>query len=290
MKIHSMTAFARVQNQNESYDLICEMRSINHRFLEMSVYLPELLRNYEMQIRERLRKNLQRGKVECSIRYRNNNNQLNQQLKINFDLIKELCAASEQIARFMPVSTPANPADFLRFPNVLETKEINSAALQEPLLAVVDATLNELIQARSREGEELKKFFTERFALLQQALEKIRERLPQILINQREQLLARFKEAKLELNQERLEQELLLFTQKIDVTEEIERTGTHIVESRRILQEGGAVGRRLDFLLQELNREANTIASKSVDEIVTHTAVEMKVLIEQIREQVQNVE
>lgn len=290
MIIHSMTAFAREQKQNDAYDFVCEMRSINHRYLEMSVHLPEALRIFEMPIRERLRKNLQRGKIECVVRYRVSSDKLNQQFRINVPLAKELCVESEKIASFLKSFTPTSPNDILRFPGVLEMQEINAQALQETVLQLIDVTLNELIAARQREGEELKRFFLQRIDLLQQELKKIFERMPQILIDQREHLKQRFIEAKALLNPERLEQELVLFAQKIDITEEIERTETHVTELRRVLNQGGPIGRRLDFLLQELNREANTIGSKSVNSMVTHTAVEMKVLIEQIREQVQNIE
>lgn len=285
-----MTAFARIQKQTDAYDFVCEMRSINHRYLEMSVHLPEPLRLFEMSIRERIRKAAHRGKIECVIRYRLNNETLYQQYKTNENLARELCRESEKIASFLNTFTPATPTDILRFPGVLEIQELNPAMLQTPLLQLVDSTLQELMAARGREGEELKAFFLQRLDQMQIELEKINQRMPEILRYQRTQLQQRFAEAKVELNPERLEQEILIFTQRLDITEEIARTTTHISEVRRVLNQGGAIGRRLDFLLQELNRESNTIGSKSVDSVVTHLAVEMKVLIEQIREQAQNVE
>lgn len=290
MIIYSMTAFAREQKQSDCYDFVCEMRSINHRYLEMSIHLPEHLRVFEMSIRERLRQQLRRGKIECVVRSRIISDKINQQYKINLALAQELCQQSEKITAFLPSFTPISPTDILRFPGVLEIEEMNVSAFQETVLQLIDATLKELVVSRSREGEELKRFFLQRLELMDAEVKKIRQRIPQILQSQRENLRERFQEAKLELNPERLEQELLLFAQRIDVAEEIERSETHITEIRRVLAQGGAVGRRLDFLLQELNREANTIGSKSVDGAITHEAVEMKVLIEQIREQVQNVE
>lgn len=290
MMIHSMTAFAREQRQSETFDFVCEMRSINHRYLEMSIHIPEALRVFEMQIRERLRKKLQRGKIECTVRYRLTTDKLNQQYRINEALARELCVESEKIASYLKAFSPTNPTDILRFPGVLEIQEIDVQSIQGTLLFLIDKTIEDLIAARAREGEELKRFFLQRIDLLQAELKKILERLPQILITQREQLKDRFLQAQVELNVERLEQELVIFAQRVDITEEIERTETHLNEMRRVLNQGGSVGRRLDFLLQELNREANTIGSKSVDGAITHTAVEMKVLIEQIREQVQNVE
>jgi uncharacterized protein (TIGR00255 family) len=178
----------------------------------------------------------------------------------------------------------------LRFPGVLENKEIEGGAMQAEVLSLLKATLSELVAARGREGEELKHLFLDKMTLMQNELGKVREHLPQVMITTQERLTKRFTEAKLDLDSGRLEQEMVLFVQKIDIAEEIDRTETHIGEIRRILQQGDAVGRRLDFLLQELNREANTLGSKSVDSVTTHAAVEMKVLIEQVREQVQNIE
>ncbi len=288
--IYSMTAFARAQNQGSWGSLICEIRSINHRYLEMSLHLPEALRALEMLIRERIRQHIKRGKVECVIRYQLNAGSEGLLFSINTTLAQELCRASEQIATFLQNPTPAYTTDILRFPGVLETKEADLSQLQHELFQLVDKALNDLVDARAREGEELKQLFLQRMDLIHQELAKVRERLPQIMTDMRERLLKRFADVKLELDPSRLEQEMVMFAQKIDIAEEIERTATHVTEIRRILQQGGMVGRRLDFLLQELNREANTLGSKSVDSVTTHAAVEMKVLIEQVREQVQNIE
>ena len=172
----------------------------------------------------------------------------------------------------------------------MQNKETDSSLLQQVVLSLLDVALKDLVAAREREGKELSKLFSQRLDGIQQELTKIRERLPNMMEDMRERLRKRFADAKLDIDQTRLEQEIVLFAQKIDIAEEIDRTETHITEIRRILQSGGVSGRRLDFILQELNREANTLGSKSVDSVITHAAVEMKVLIEQIREQVQNVE
>jgi uncharacterized protein (TIGR00255 family) len=209
---------------------------------------------------------------------------------LNMALVEELSQASEQIAAILKNPAATNPTDILRFPGVLENKEIEGGAMQAEVLSLLKATLSELVAARGREGEELKHLFLDKMTLMQNELGKVREHLPQVMITTQERLTKRFTEAKLDLDSGRLEQEMVLFVQKIDIAEEIDRTETHIGEIRRILQQGDAVGRRLDFLLQELNREANTLGSKSVDSVTTHAAVEMKVLIEQVREQVQNIE
>jgi uncharacterized protein (TIGR00255 family) len=288
--ISSMTAFARIQHQSEWGGLTCEMRSINHRYLEISTHLSDTLRVLEMPIRERIREHIKRGKVECNIRYQAGHGRQGELFTINEVLAKELSGASEKVAKFLSQPGNINPADIMRFPGVLETKEANVEVLQKEVLLLVEKTLADLIAARNREGEELKRLFLQRMDLIQAELAKVRERLPQVMVDQQERLLKRFNDLKIELDPARLEQEMVMFAQKIDVSEEIERTETHINEVRRMLKQGGMVGRRFDFLLQELNREANTLGSKSVDPIVTHAAVEMKVLIEQVREQVQNIE
>ena len=288
--ISSMTAFARTQHQGEWGGLTCEMRSINHRYLEISTHLSDVLRVLEMPIRECIREYIKRGKIECNIRYQAGHNQPGELFTVNEVLAKELSAASERVAKFLSQPGSISPVDIIRFPGVLETKEANVEALQAEVLLLVEKTLTDLIEARKREGEELKRLFLQRFELMEVELVKVRERLPQVMIDQQTRLLKRFSDVKLELDPARLEQEMVMYAQKIDISEEIERTETHINEVRRMLKQGGMVGRRFDFLLQELNREANTLGSKSVDPIVTHAAVELKVLIEQIREQAQNVE
>jgi uncharacterized protein (TIGR00255 family) len=288
--IYSMTAFARGQNQSEHGSLVCEIRSINHRYLEISLHLPEALRVLEMPIREHLRDTLKRGKIECLVRYQPSITAENSLFTINAPLAQALSKASGQIAAFMRESTPASPTDILRFPGVLETKDANLGKLQEDVMALIAQTVTDLVAARGREGEELKQTFLLRLDSIQQELAKVRERLPSVLVEQRERLLKRFSDVKIELDPNRLEQEMVMYAQRIDIAEEIDRTETHVTEIRRILKQGGLVGRRLDFLLQELNREANTTGSKSTDTVITHAAVEMKVLIEQVREQVQNIE
>lgn len=285
-----MTAFARTQHQGSRGNFVCEIRSINHRYLEIGLHLPDVLRALEMPIREQMYQFLKRGKIECGIRYQANPAAQDSAFLINLPLAKQLCAASEEINALLKNPGLVNPADILRMPGVMQTKEIDLGELQQEVMTLIDASLKELIIVRAREGEELKQLFLQRLDSLRKELSKVRVQLPQVIAEQRERIFKRFTDAKVELDPVRLEQEMLMFSQKIDVAEEIERAETHVNEVARILKEGGVVGRRLDFLLQELNREANTLGSKSVDAVLMHAAVEMKVLIEQIREQVQNVE
>lgn len=287
--IYSMTAFARGQEQGEWGSLVCEIRSINHRYLEASLYLPEALRALEMPLRDVIREQIKRGKIECSLRYQHATAP-EHTVTINAPLAQALCHASEKIASYMQQAAPVYPTDILRFPGVIETRETDLNALQKHVLHTVKKTLQDLVSVRQREGEELKQLFLQRMNAILQEVVKVKDNLPRVIAYQRERLQKRFAEAKLELDPLRLEQEMVVFAQKIDVAEEIDRIETHVAEVRRVLQEGGMVGRRLDFLLQELNREANTLGSKSVDAVLAHAAVEIKVLIEQVREQVQNIE
>jgi uncharacterized protein (TIGR00255 family) len=275
--IYSMTAFSRVQSQGEWGSLTCEMRSINHRYLEIGLHLPEALRVLEMPLREMIRKRIQRGKIECAIRYQSGGSAETALVSLNTALAKALCEAGETISSFMKTSAPVSPADILRFPGVLDTREADVKKIQDEVFQLLEKTIEDLLAARAREGEELKQLFLQRMELIQNELVKVRERLPNVMQEQREKLLKRLSDAKFELDPGRLEQEMVIYAHKIDVAEEIDRTETHITEVRRVLK-------------QELNREANTLGSKSVDSTLTHAAVEMKVLIEQVREQVQNVE
>tara|TARA_R110000868_G_scaffold52240_1_gene165301 strand:+ start:393 stop:1259 length:867 start_codon:yes stop_codon:yes gene_type:complete len=287
--IHSMTAFAREQSQGSWGMLTCELRSINHRYLEVGLHLSEALRVFEAPLRELIRKLVKRGKVECSVRYRSSPDAGNA-FVINKILVEELAQASTAITAMLANPSPVSASDILRFPGVLETKEADQSMLQTEVMQLVEKSLHDLLAAREREGSELTRLFLERMDLMQTEMEKVRVRLPQVMKQAQERLNKRFVDAKVELDPARIEQEMVMYAQKIDISEEIDRTETHIAEIRRVLKAGGAAGRRLDFLLQELNREANTMGSKSTDSEITHAAVEMKVLIEQVREQVQNVE
>lgn len=287
--IHSMTAFAREQIQGEFGVLTCELRSINHRYLEISLHLSESLRVFEAPIREAIRRRIKRGKIECSLRHRSGL-QVAAGYEVNQKLVTELVRISSEVSALLPDAAPIGISDVLRFPGVLEAKDEDASKLQDEVMRLLELSLDDLLDAREREGNELNRLFLERMDKMQHEMEKVRVRMPSILKEAEERLNKRFADAKVELDPARIAQEMVMFAQKIDIAEEIDRTETHIAEVRRVLKHGGAAGRRLDFLLQELNREANTMGSKSTDSVITHAAVEMKVLIEQVREQVQNVE
>lgn len=288
--ISSMTAFARTEHTNEKGNMVCEMRSINHRYLEVHVHLPDALRILEMPMREAIRQHVKRGKVECTVRCQIGTGALSPQITINAPLAQALCRLVDTIASYLTQPAPVPPTTILQFAGVLETQPFDLLTLQPDVFHLVERTTQELVAARLREGKQLMELILQRMDLMHAELTSVRARFPQISQEQRERLRKRFVEAQVEVDPVRLEQEMVLFAQRIDVSEETDRLETHIAEVRRIVKQGGPVGRRLDFLLQELNREANTLGSKSVDTVLTHVAVEMKVLIEQVREQVQNVE
>lgn len=287
--IQSMTAFARTQSQGKWGSAVCELRSINHRYLEMIVRLPDTLHEFESAIRERIRQHIKRGKIECYLRYQPGDS-TGSTITINTHLAAELCNANEAIAKLLKTPAPINTMAILQWPGILKMDELDLEAIEDEVLQLLDKALEDLVAARAREGEELKHLFLQRLESMKTEIGKVRQRMPEILKEQRERLSKRFSDVKLELDTGRLEQEMVLFSQKTDVMEELDRTDAHISEVRRVLKQGGMVGRRLDFLMQELNREANTLGAKSVNIDTTRVSVELKVLIEQIREQVQNVE
>lgn len=292
--IQSMTAFARIQGQGNWGSAVCELRSINHRYLELIVRVPDNLHELEGPMREYMRKYIKRGKVECHLRYQPGDVS-GSEITINTRLAQHLCKANETIAQLLsesPFTTaaPVNTMDVLHWPGILQIAEVDLELIEDEVLVLLEKGLQDLVAAREREGSELKTLFLQRLEAMKIEIAKIRQHMPEIMASQRERLSLRFKEAKIEIDSGRLEQEIVLFAQKIDVSEELERIDTHISEVRRVLKHGGVVGRRLDFLMQELNREANTLGAKSADVDTTRASVELKVLIEQIREQVQNVE
>ncbi len=287
--IQSMTAFARAQGQGEWGSAVFEIRSINHRYLELGVRLPDTLHELEVLMRERIRHYIRRGKIECHLRFQASD-VAGTEITINHHLVKELCKANDVVAKMLTNPAPINTMDVIRWPGILQIAEVDLETLQDEILKLVEKALQELVEVRMREGDELKQLFLQRLENMKAELAKVRHRLPEIYNQQRARLIARFSEAKVELDSGRFEQEMVMLAQKIDVSEEIERLDAHISEVRRILKQGGVAGRRLDFLMQELNREANTLGAKSIDIDTTRASVELKVLIEQIREQVQNVE
>lgn len=288
--IKSMTAFACIENQTHWGNIVCELRSVNHRYLDLSLRLPEIFYPFEMQIREQIRQKIQRGKVELYLRIKTED--MGQtEMRINRPLVTALHQTTSVVNEIFHLKTnQINALDVLNWPGVLMVAKIDMEEAQKNLIETLEKILIDFTIAREREGQELKKLFLERLEKMQVQLHTVRDHLPEIEMAQRHKLIERFHLAKIELDASRLEQELVLFAQKIDVSEELDRLSAHIAEVTRVLHTDGAVGRRLDFLMQELNREANTLGAKSVNVATTRASVELKVLIEQMREQVQNVE
>ncbi|MCX8639250.1 YicC family protein [Gilliamella sp. B3172] len=287
--ISSMTAYARKELNQSWGNASWELRSVNQRYLETYIRLPEQFRSLEPLIRERLRNRLTRGKVECSLRFELDPATQHQQLSLNKELAEQILNAADWIAT-QHQSGEVNPIDVLRWPGVLSAKEQNLDTISQEILALLETALDEFIAVREREGQALSQLITQRLEGISAEVEKIRLFMPQILQWQKDRLKSRLEEVNIDLDSSRLEQEIVLLAQRIDVAEELDRLMTHVKETYSILKKNEAVGRRLDFMMQEFNRESNTIASKSINAQVTASAIELKVLIEQIREQVQNIE
>nr|WP_100548166.1 MULTISPECIES: YicC/YloC family endoribonuclease [unclassified Pseudomonas] len=286
--VHSMTAFARNEQATAHGTLSWELRSVNHRYLEPHLRLPEAFRDLEGAVREALRQGLSRGKVECTLRFAEET--AGKPLQVDSERARQLIAAAEQVAALIQQPAPLNPLEVLAWPGVLVADSADPQALNAAALKLFDQALGELKAGRAREGAELAKLLNDRLDAILDEVAALRELVPQMLAGQRQKIEARFAEMQAELDPQRLEQELVLLAQKSDVAEELDRLSTHVSEVRRVLKAGGAAGRRLDFLMQELNREANTLGSKAFDPRSTQAAVNLKVLIEQMREQVQNIE
>ncbi|MDS1308535.1 MULTISPECIES: YicC/YloC family endoribonuclease [Marinobacter] len=287
--IRSMTAFARKDVQDGHGTLTCEIRTVNHRYLEPSFRVPEALRELENPFREELRKQLKRGKVDVSIRLQSAEASA-PGFEINEDIAKAVNEAANHINRMLDNPAHINALDILRWPGVLSVPEQDYSPVREAALKLFKDTVEELSVVRAREGERLRPLFEDRLTHMSALVATVREGMPGLLKAQEEQLRERFQKAKVELDPERVAQEMVMLAQKSDVAEELDRLDAHISEVTDTLKRDEAIGRRLDFLMQELNREANTLSSKSIDACVTRAAVDLKVLIEQVREQVQNIE
>jgi uncharacterized protein (TIGR00255 family) len=284
-----MTGFSRQELNGAEGVLVCEIRSVNHRFLEASLRLPESCRGLESELRQTLTRELRRGKVDCTIQHRAPGAAA-AGLDIDAEALAGLLARARELAATLPGTAQINVLDLLRWPGVLREQQGDNEALLGAVRQLFAATVSELVAARAREGQRLAELIAQRCQALSVLLDQVRTRLPEIHLRVRARLEERLRELGGELNHERLEQEIVLLLQRLDVAEELDRLGGHLEETSRVLAAPEAAGRRLDFLLQEFNREANTLASKSQDLETTRIAVEMKVLIEQMREQVQNIE
>ncbi|MBK8284819.1 MAG: YicC family protein [Ahniella sp.] len=293
--IRSMTAFASAEGTSCRGRVLIEMRSVNHRFLEMGLRCPEDLRALEPKLRERLEKRLSRGKVDISIRVRDGLGEANLSLnkatvRALFTLERELLMLQRETSAGAEPPRSASTFEILNFPGVIAEPEIDQGAFFEEVLAVFNRALADFVDTRQREGERLRTLLIERLDAIQRIVTDVRAWLPDIRTALRTKLETRLAEIKTTVDSSRVEQELVLSLQKIDVDEELDRLESHLVEARSRMDSGEPVGRRLDFLLQEFNRESNTLGSKSVDTRTSQSSVELKVLIEQLREQIQNIE
>lgn len=287
--IRSMTAFARCEAQAAFGVLTWEVRSINHRFLEVGLRAPEELRGLEARVRDVVAKHLNRGKVDCTLRFQSHT-EVSPEVPVNEELARRLIQACARIQALMPQAAPSSALEIMRWPGVLNVAQADMQEVQERALSLLSETLIELAATRAREGDKLQLFVAERCTAMRAIVAHIQTRLPEIALRMREKLQKRLEELKADLDQARLEQELVYLAQKMDVAEEIGRLHAHLSEIDHLLAKPDPVGRRLDFLMQELHREANTLGSKSADIETTRASVDLKVNIEQMREQIQNIE
>jgi len=287
--IKSMTAFARQPIETDWGNGAWEIRSVNSRFLETNFRLPESFRYLEFKLREKLRKKLNRGKIDCSLRLDMSQGN-SDEFSVDSDLVNSLLKSHRALEKTSNIAQEPDLTRLLSWPGIIKTTEIDSEQMEVKLLSGLDEAIDQLIAMRGREGDSITCMIQQRLDGISEQVGHVRVEMPTIIKWQREKILARFEEVKLEFDELRIEQEMVMIAQKIDVDEELDRLDAHIKEISRLLNKGGAVGRRLDFLMQELNREANTLGSKSISSKTTAASVELKVLIEQMREQIQNVE
>ncbi len=287
--IFSMTGFAAGEREVAAGTLLLELRAVNHRYLELHLRMDDALRSFEPAVREAISARLGRGKVECRLSLAAPTEAA---LKADVDatMLVRLAHLSAQVEKHFPQSRSLSVADILRWPGVLASEQVSGETLRDDLMALLDQGLKDLTEARAREGDKLKALILERATAMEALVAKVRPLLPALVQSYQEKLAAKMREVLQSADEERIRQELTLFAQKIDVDEELGRLSTHLQEVRRILGAGGAVGKRLDFLMQELNREANTLGSKSASAETSQVSMDLKVLIEQMREQIQNIE
>jgi len=286
---NSMTAFANSEMDFENLTINCELRSVNHRYCDISLKIPERFRFAESDIRHIISDNLKRGKIECSLSFKKHS-LAQQKLSIDMDAISALLSTTQSIEQLMDRPQPFSALEVLAFPGIQIEKQSDKTALLQALVELLETTIDNLILARQREGAQLSELISSRCVKMQKLLKQAQNRMPLVLEHLRTKFKHHIAELVTEPDNERVEQEMVLLTQKLDVDEELDRLDTHIIEVLRILEQSEPIGRRLDFLMQEMNREANTLGSKSADKEMTAISIEFKVLIEQMREQAQNIE
>ena len=287
--IYSMTGYASVEYEVSNGDLVLELRSVNHRYLELQLKLDDHVRMFEPQVRELISTHLKRGKVECRLNLVHRATE-QRQVQLDDTVLQQLAQMTVSVQRHFPESRPLSVSDILRWPGVVLGESTDQEALAAAIQQAVLNAVRQMTAARAREGAKLKDIILERLADMETQVAKVRPLLPAQMQTYQARLTAKLREAMGAADEERVRQELTIFAQRIDVDEELSRLGAHIVEVKRILDAGSPAGKQLDFLMQELNREANTLASKSVSTEVSQTAMALKLLIEQMREQVQNIE
>ena len=284
----SMTAYARITEEHSWGSISCELKSVNHRFLEIGFRMPESLREAETTLRDMARKKLGRGKIDCSMHIAFNHSDNSSELDL--DAARGHIKTVESIAAELKQAAPISAVDIMKLPGVLKDSAVNAKQLSKSGIQAFDLALDQMLEGRAREGEKLADMIEQRLSGIETQVALVRQNLPEILQQQRNRLHEKLSELKDQLDEQRLEQEMVIIANRADVDEELDRLEAHVIEIRRVLNESASIGRRLDFLMQELNREANTLGSKSISTISTQASVELKVLIEQMREQIQNIE
>lgn len=292
--MYSMTAFSRKTARNEEITATWEIKSVNHRYLDITFRIPETVRALEINLRNYLRKKINRGKLDCTLNYKINPASVNQ-LKLNTKLVQLLANSSQQVATIVKQSSKLEVMDIditkiLAWPEVIEAPEVEFEQINDSIITLFQQATEDLIAKRKREADALEPLIVNRLDKIASFTQQIQDAQGKSVNLQREKLYDQFQQAQINLDRERLEQEMVYIAQKIDITEEIDRLNIHSNEAKKVIINGGVIGRRLDFLLQEMNRETNTIAAKSSHADATSASIEIKVLIEQLREQIQNIE
>jgi uncharacterized protein (TIGR00255 family) len=285
----SMTGYASQERNTINGILLIELRSVNHRYLELQPKLDDNLRGFEAAVRELIQAKLGRGKVDCRLSLVRSTAADNTP-QLNHTVLQQIAESAKAAAQYFPHTQPVNMLEILQMPGVMATEALNTDALENDLKTSLNQVLQDLIEAKAREGVKLKTIILARLQEIEHLVVKVKPMMPSLIKQYQEKLTTKLNEANASQDDERVRQEMVLFAQRIDVDEELSRLSTHIDEVKRILNGGGAVGKRLDFLMQEMNREANTLGSKSVAIETSQISMELKVLIEQMREQIQNIE
>ena len=284
----SMTAYARITEENSWGSITCELRSVNHRFLEVGFRMPDVLRESETVLRDMTRKKLTRGKIDCSVQIAFNHSDAGSTLDL--EVAQSHIEIAQAIANKLSDAAPISAIDIMQLPGVIKDASIEASQVNKAGKKAFDLALDQMLKGREREGAKLAEMVEQRLAGIESQIAIVRENLPEILQQQRTRLHEKLNELKEQMDEQRLEQEMVIIANRADVDEELDRLEAHISEIRLALKSKESIGRRLDFLMQELNREANTLGSKSISSTTTQVSVELKVLIEQMREQIQNIE